>query len=246
LSYDNGNNFPAGLEIDNTAWMVMGCPSSGPDGIVIGDTLYSVFRSSAMATRVYFSKSTVSGAQLVSCGQITADFPGLNSQDYPRIAHSGTAAAVALKEVSGGIGRVVVAYTADIQSGQPFSFDTVANGVTNVDIAMKDGDIHVVWENDVNGTVMYSKGTYNATSIKSVSGPLQISLYPNPVSTAFAVPAGTAGCLLTDISGRTFSLDPVSASGGLQVSVRQLPRGIYTVQLTDNNGKIYQSKLTIQ
>ena len=39
ISTDGGNIFSDSLEVDNTNWMIMSCPSSGPDGVIIGDTV---------------------------------------------------------------------------------------------------------------------------------------------------------------------------------------------------------------
>ena len=45
VSTDNCQTFPTGMSTDHTNWMINACPSSGPDGIIIGDSLYSVFMS---------------------------------------------------------------------------------------------------------------------------------------------------------------------------------------------------------
>ncbi|HQW46036.1 MAG TPA: hypothetical protein PLZ98_03125, partial [Chitinophagaceae bacterium] len=47
LSTNNSTSFPSGFAVDNNNWMVMSCPSSGPDGVIIGDTIYSTFMSSS-------------------------------------------------------------------------------------------------------------------------------------------------------------------------------------------------------
>jgi len=51
ISNNNATSFPSGFEVDNNNWMVMSCPSSGPDGVIIGDTLYSTFMSSGSGNR---------------------------------------------------------------------------------------------------------------------------------------------------------------------------------------------------
>lgn len=61
ISNNNATTFPSGFEIDNNNWMVMSCTSSGPDGVIIGDTIYSTFMSSGSgAYRTYLSKSSIS------------------------------------------------------------------------------------------------------------------------------------------------------------------------------------------
>jgi hypothetical protein len=248
ISNNNGSSFTSGVEVDNTSWMSMTCPSSGPDGVVIGDTLYSVFRSSASGVRVYFSKTDITTGQLISSGLFIPNFTGLTSQDYPRITNNGNAAAVAWKQVSAGSARGVVSFTGNIQAGFNSGFDTVATGsVTNIDLAMKDGEIHVVWQNDANGTVMYSKGTYGPASVREVSNASHVDVYPNPASDYFTASLkDVVSCTLADVSGKLIVLSPSYNNGQLHVSVNHLPAGIYTVKLTDKKGQQYYSKLTVK
>lgn len=75
VSTDGGMTFPGHMAIDTTNWMIMSCPSSGPDGIVIGDSIYSVFMSTASGTAlVHFGRASISGIQqgiaaLQACSQ---------------------------------------------------------------------------------------------------------------------------------------------------------------------------------
>ncbi|RYZ25698.1 MAG: T9SS type A sorting domain-containing protein [Sphingobacteriales bacterium] len=226
----------------------MACPSSGPDGIIVNDTLYSVFRSSASGQRVYLGKSTLSGQQLVSSSKIIPDFTGLSSQDFPRIAHSGNAAAIAWKQVSGGVAaRAVVAFTSNIHNGFA-DYDTVGiSGVTNVDVAMKAGEIHVIWENDATGTVMYSKGTYSTTTVPSVAAPAPIAVFPNPASKCVTIPvADVKSCTMTDVVGKQFTPTMTTASGMLHVFVDALPTGVYTISVTDMNGQQFYAKISVE
>lgn len=56
ISTDTGTSFNGGMNVDQQNWMLFACPSSGPDGVIIGDTLYSTFMSAASSnTRVYIS-----------------------------------------------------------------------------------------------------------------------------------------------------------------------------------------------
>jgi hypothetical protein len=92
ISNDGGATFPTTLEIDTTNWMLMSCPSSGPDGFVLGDTLYSVFMSAASGTSlVHFGRASLSG-MAARHTRITGMFTGLTSQNYPRMANAGSAA----------------------------------------------------------------------------------------------------------------------------------------------------------
>ncbi len=50
VSTDGGLTFPGLMAVDTTNWMLMSCPSSGPDGFIIGDSLYTVFMSTSTGT----------------------------------------------------------------------------------------------------------------------------------------------------------------------------------------------------
>jgi hypothetical protein len=248
ISNDNGSSFNSGVEVDNTNWMVNTCPSSGPDGVVIGDTLYSVFRSSASGSRVYFSKTNIATNQLVSSNLFIPNFTGLTSQDFPRIASSGNAAAVAWRQLSGGIARGVVSFSSNIQEGFSDGFDTVAAAnVTNIDVAMKDDAIHVVWQNDANGTVMYNKGTNVPSGINEVFNASYVEIYPNPASENITADVkDVTSCEFVDLSGKHIVVRPLYSNGRLRVSVKELSAGLYTVILTDKKGQTYYSKLRIK
>ena len=92
ISNDGGITFPNHMQVDNTNWFVTSCPASGPDGFIVGDSIYNVFMSSASGTSmVYLSHSSMS-ALASSTTAITGTFSGLSSQNYPQIANAGNAA----------------------------------------------------------------------------------------------------------------------------------------------------------
>jgi hypothetical protein len=68
-------------------WQVFSCSASGPDGVIVGDSLYAVYMSGANGnTRVYFSASSILNTSGGFGNEITGAFPGLGVQNYPRIA----------------------------------------------------------------------------------------------------------------------------------------------------------------
>jgi hypothetical protein len=246
ISNDNGNSF-SGLEVDNTNWSINSCPSTGPDGIVVGDTLYTVFRSSATGMKVYLSKSTLNTPQLVSTNLIFP--PGTGTmQDYPRIANNGNAAAIVWRESTSGVTRGFLTFTNNILNGFTGIRDTVwGAGVTNIDVAMANGEIHVVWENDNNGTVMYRKGTYTPVNVPSINKNELINIFPNPVNEFFYIPlSNVKSCILADISGRKYDLPFEQSADKAKVSLDQIAAGIYTVEIIDRSGKGYSSKIEVQ
>ncbi len=166
ISNNNATTFPSGFEIDNNNWMVMSCPSSGPDGVIIGDTLYSTFMSSGSGNyRAYLSKSSISTGAVSSMTHLTGTIIGLSQQNYPRIASDGTAMAIVWKQTVSGAAQLPILFTNDIANGFPASYDTVdLDYITNADVAMSNGKLFVVWQDDESGTVKYRSGTYTQIS----------------------------------------------------------------------------------
>jgi hypothetical protein len=53
VSNDGGASFTSGMDVDQQDWLIMACPSSGPDAFIIGDNIYSTYMSGASG--IYFS-----------------------------------------------------------------------------------------------------------------------------------------------------------------------------------------------
>ncbi|MCY7410779.1 MAG: glycoside hydrolase [Chitinophagales bacterium] len=43
ISTDGGTSFTEGWNVDQNNWNLISCPATGPDGVIIGDSLYAVF-----------------------------------------------------------------------------------------------------------------------------------------------------------------------------------------------------------
>lgn len=188
ISTNNASSFPSGFAVDTTNWMVMSCPSSGPDGIIIGDTLYSVFMSSGSGSyRVYLSRTLISTGALISHTPLTGAITGLTQQNYPRIANFGKAVAIVWKQNVSGATQLPMLFTNNIANGFPTLYDTVdlANE-TNTDVAVANGKVYVVWQDDNSGTVKYRTGTFTPdtvviSSVNEISEN-NFSIYPNPTT----------------------------------------------------------------
>ena len=252
FSTDNGNSFSNGMSIDNSNWMINACPSTGPDGIIVGDSLYTVYMSAGGGTsRVYISKSSISSQQLGSSMQLTNNWTGLNAQNYPRIANAGNAATVVWKENAQGTSRLCIKFTNSVATGFLPSYDTLAIGsIANADVAMSNGAIHVVWQDDNTGSVMYRKGTYQpATVDERYSDGRAVRLYPNPAADFFSIPAKDVSvrrCTLFDNAGKGIEIQPAFSNGNYYFKIQDVAAGIYSVLIEDLKGKSFSSKLLIQ
>lgn len=253
ISTNNGASFASNVQVDSTNWMVMACPSSGPDGVIVGDTVYTAFMSQASGTaRVYKSKMSISTGATTATQLATGTITGLTQQNYPRMASAGNAAAIVWKQLVSGTGQVSLSFTNSIVSGFPLTPDMVASGsIANADIAMSPGTIHVVWEDDNSGTVMYRKGTYTVTSVEeALKNNNYLALYPNPAVNEFSLSLATlpeiATCILIDNAGRTVKAPITKSKESITMSVKGLPDGQYYVLVTDVGGRNYYSKVLVR
>jgi len=243
ISTDAGSSFDGGFGLDNPDWMLMMCPSSGPDGVIIGDTLHSVLMSGFTGDYlVYYSKSSINGMANSSVTPITGLLPSLNSQNYPRIATDGSAVGIVWKQSIGGQSQLPLLFTNNINNGFPSGFDTVdLNDVTNADIAIRDGMIHIVWEDPTSGTVRYRSGSFSSTmGIEGGNNNEMVSVFPNPTTGIVSVQiannySGNAEMNITDLLGKNISTGIVTLSNGKVVTdISGLNTGIYLLDVVVN------------
>jgi hypothetical protein len=248
ISTNNAVSFPTGFAIDNNNWMVMACPSSGPDGVIIGDTLYSTFMSTGTGTTLnYLSKSSLNTGAVNTVTQLTAALPGLSSQNFPRIANDGNAMAIVWTQNVNGAAQLPILFNKDITSGLAAKYDTVdLADVTNADVAMKNGNIFVVWQDDNAGTVKYRKGTYLVTPAMTteMNSPL-FSIYPNPSGDFWQVATSNKKEIisysLSDIYGKTIRTELINnANSTFKIPNSNLAIGQYILTIhTDNTNYNY-------
>jgi len=254
FSPNNGISFSNGIQADATNWMVMACPSSGPDAIQVGDSMYTVFMSGGGGTnRVYMSKSVVSTQQLASSARLTGDNWALTAQNYPRAASTGNAATIVWKENANSTTRICLKFTDSLQRGFSLSYDTLASGtVENADVAMSPGVIHLVYQDDNSGNVMYRRGIYSTApgSVQNITSCSKaIKIFPNPAHTYFTSTddiGQVAACTLIDNNGKSININPAYTNGKLNIPLSGIAMGTYTVLLADHTGQTYSSKLIVE
>jgi hypothetical protein len=249
LSTNNSTSFPTGFAIDNNNWMIMSCPSSGPDGVIIGDTIYSTFMSEGTgSTLCYLSKSSISNGAVNTVSNLSGSMPGL-SQNFPRIASSGNATAIVWVQNFNGTTLLPILFNKNISGGLPAAYDTVdLADITNADVAMSNGNIFVVWQDDNSGTVKYRKGTYPVTPAMTteINSPL-FSIYPNPSGDFWQVSISNnqdaLSYTLTDINGRIVSAELINkANSSFKIPNSNLSAGQYILTIQSSN-KNYNYKL---
>lgn len=243
ISHDNSTSFENGFSVDNGKWNINYCPSTGPDGIIIGDTLYTVYMSGDLGeSRTFFSKSNISKASLVKSYGLTGSITGLTDQNYPRIAADGNAVAIVWTQTVLTNDQLPILFTKDITKGLPAKSENIDSGnITNVDVAIKNGNIYVVWEDDGSGTVKFRSGTYDPV-ITNVTTPKtnDIKIYPNPVSEVLNIETAkneNFEVLIFNSLGYKF-IYRLNNSNKLNIS--DLPNGMYFITVVSGGITITQ------
>ena len=240
ISTDSGNTFSAGMDVDQLNWLINSCPASGPDGVIIGDTLYSTYMSGANSIRVYYNKSSISSLTGSPAIALDQSVTSLASQNYPRIDHSNNALAFVWKQVSAATQELVIQFTSDITNGiNPNQEIVDINSIGHVDVALNDGTIFVVWEDFSSGTVKYKRGAYGPSLSLNDLNKNEISVSPNPASKAWSIQGaeGTAKYSLLDMSGHEIlSGDQnIDQGGNISIDNTALSTGVYYLKFTSSN-----------
>jgi hypothetical protein len=189
---------------------------------------------------VYFSSTSLTTLE-TNGGQLLAEnFPGLSQQNFPRIASFGEAVAVVWKQVVDGQDQIVIKFTSDITKGLPASYDTVDLArQMNVDIAMSEGKVFIVWEDYNTGTVKYRAGTFEVrTGTENILLTESIEVYPNPSGDVWVLKGAVlkAGSNIEIYDAKGQLIDVVVSQGNdgrIQISNLKYNPGSYVVRVVD-------------
>lgn len=231
VSADGGNSFNQGYPVDNSGWMINGCPSTGPDGFIEGDSLYSTYMSASNGTgRVYFSRASLLTGQFIS-----EPIPNSGNQNYPRIANNGMKSAICWIEQVAGNSQVTLIYTDNLSSGtwkMPMAANVMGSeSYQSADVVIDGNTIHLVWETG-DGKIVYRKGSISSTGLSTVESS-RMKIYPNPTSELLFCELNeiTTSLTLSDQQGRILKKFPeLSYTGKISLNVSEIPAGIYILQ----------------
>ena len=190
FSSDGGRTFSHGLNIDGHEWMISACPASGPDGLVSGDTLYSVFMNGDSGkSLVYTNKQLLNDDTASVATTVTSANTNIGLQNYPRIAGGDGALGMVWKQIMSGQEQLAFRFTNDLSLGWPASPEILATGgIENGDIAINDGNVYVVWEDNASGILKFRHGTFESTTaVKNTENISRFAAYPNPSSDSWYI-----------------------------------------------------------
>lgn len=249
ISRNFGISFDKGLRVDSSHWFSKACPPNAPHGIIVGDTLYSVFTTGGGdSALIYMSKTSITGLAATT-QQLTGKFTGLTSQNFPRIANSGNATAIAWEQAIGIKTQVCMYFTNDISAGLPAKYDTVANGAyQNLDVAMGGGHIYVVWQDDSSGNIMCRVGFYEESQTnKLLAENTTVALQRAANGKYFTVSLPNLSyCMMSDRDGREYEMDMKCKKNVCKIFTEDLDPGLYIVKLYCTDEKVYTYKYEVK
>jgi hypothetical protein len=249
ISTNAAGSFAKGLQVDQTNWSTSACQPNAPHGIIISDTLYSVFMSGGDSSLIYLSKTTLSG-QTSASAPITGNITGLASQNFPRIANSGNATAIAWEQSVSGTTQICMEFTNDIAKGFPSGFDTICTGiVANTDVAVGLGHVYIVWQDDSSGRVLSRVGRFEETiANKLLAENTTIALITAPNGKYFTVslPGGINSCLMIDLQGKEYEMDMKCRKSVCKVNIEDMDPGVYIVRIFGKDDKVFNYKYEVK
>jgi hypothetical protein len=242
VSLNGGASFDSGVRVDSSNWMLMSCPSSGPDGYLYGDTLASVFMNGAGGTKVYASGLDLNTMQPTSRKQIALV---AGQQNYPRIAGRGDTLGVVWQQKIGT--PVKIAFTSSFNgiNGLGIDVDTLSLSLSGnqgtPDIAYGNGKLHVVFTDDASQKVYYTSAVLPQIATSTNRPILPSTIFTvtqkdqNQLEVSFIESfSGPAVLTLTSVLGQVLSEKPFdSIQQGQKVLVdgSSLSNGIYMLTL---------------
>jgi len=247
ISHDGARSFNNGIQVDPTEWTTEKCPANPPHGIIIGDTLYTVYSSGDNAL-IYLSKTTLSGLN-VSSDPLTGHFTGLTSQNFPRIANYGNTAAIVWEQAIGYDNQICLLFSNDITSGLPPQYDTVSSGTFGTtDVALGGSHVYIVWEDDFTGKLMCRVGFYEESVInEQLAANTTIALHPSPNGKFFTVSLpNIISCMMLDMDNKEYEMDIKASANSCKVTTEDLEPGMYIVKIYGKDEKVYTYKYEVK
>lgn len=247
LSQDGGMTFPTGMDVDQQNWMIMSCPSSGPDAVIVGDTLYTTYMSGASGSPlVSYSKFSISAMSSAMAIPLDQSPVSLVSQNFPRIDYNGGAMAFVWKQFSNGTEELAIQFTENITNGMNPNQEIVdTDNVNAVDVALFDGTIWVVWDDEASGTVKYRSGTYTSNlGYDNNSLPSQFIVNPNPATDQWNISGDWEGQEITleliNVFGEvvyTQKHADIESSKEITISCTNYKQGIYFLNIVSGSDR---------
>jgi hypothetical protein len=257
-STDGGTTFPSGTDMEELGWSVMSCPSTGPHGIFHDGNLYTASASRVTGSYRVYLGSAQAGATL-DFQQVVSPVPPNNTngtQNFPRISNDGDTLVLVWEEKETTNADIFCSVSIDGQVTGLTTFKSRVNAITtsiqtNPDVIVKDGFVHVVFQDSPSGDVIYKKGTIIDVTGLAEGMSIQPDIYPNPSADGTfgitGLPENDRTMRVVDLSGKTVESTFGKTENGLNVSLPStVESGVYLLVIESENGNSSSVKLIVQ
>ena len=253
VSSNSGSSFTQGVEVDQTGSVSASCQSTGPAAIVKGDSLWTVWRSTAGGkTRIYISSTSINDLQVGSHFRVS-DLGNSCVQNYPRIKGKSALTGVVWQEALYGNTDIIFSYTEGETTSLLQRRDTVniyKMGIQmNPDIAIdKHNNFHIVWQDNATGTVVYRKGSISTVlGTNETMRDIGLNIFPNPNTGEFTLQLNKEmlnqvrhdrKICVYDVLGNCVLKQQINNSEIQQIDLSNTAKGIYIVEINTGREKI--------
>lgn len=258
LSTDGGLSFNSNANLDNLGWVINSCPSTGPHGVILGDSAYIVSASRASGKyRVYASSVGLSGGLNVDHVQMMLEpttLPG-DTQNFPRISGRGDTLVMVWEEKESGNTDILCAVSTDGLIQTLGTFKSKVNATTEgvqskPDVILRNGVVHVIYEEMGSGNVIYRKGIIADVTGIAEAEVNKFELYPNPAQTSVTLTKIDASTItdvyMTDQWGREIPITQNQANAGIELTWKdEISAGSYTILVVLENGQRLTKALVV-
>lgn len=251
ISNDYGNTFSNYVRIDSSNWLTGQCPSTGPDAVISGDSVFVVWKTDGnwqdrcMAVGFHRYDLGVGEALLVDNGVLANVI-----QNFPKIAGNGDTIGVVWHDNRNGNLDVFFSWSVTGLSGLSPGINMVDSGTNggqnNPHIAYENGVFHVVYQS-ANNKVLYRSIHLGTVSVNEQPQPQPLHVFPNPSQGVVQVelPQHVVRLNLYSLEGKL--MDQLNVVGN-QVSLDygHLPKGTYLLEGLAEEGSRWLQRIVLE
>jgi hypothetical protein len=166
-STDGGQTFNLVADLDDYDWNVNGCPSTGPLGVVNGDSLLIVRRSGSTGNNeIVYSNSNKLDLNYSYNRNIDPIIGKI--QDYPDLTLNGDTIFIAWQDNRNNIPDCFFSYSLNgienLSLGNTFTDSLVFGAKLNPDLVFKNNNLHLVYNDNGSNSIKYVRGSFDNVS----------------------------------------------------------------------------------
>lgn len=235
-SLDGGATFPYEANVDSLNWFITSCPSTGPDGVIMGTKLITASASRASGDyRIYVTSSSIDGTlEFETRMMVSEPSPTTSMQNYPRISGENDTIVMAWQENVGNDPEIY--YSVSLPGADhltnlttlKFVGNESSNGSqVNPDIVYKNGFVHLAYQDVLSGDLKYRRGTIQMNvGIEELEK--SITVYPNPSNKAvFNLSNLREVNSIVNTLGQNIDFTQVETTDGTRIKLKSNAKGIY-------------------